>query len=212
MLTLSEAEASLRLISYGTRICNSSKSDSLNLPSGPRGLSPTGCCFLTAPILGANAQYQCMGQEKVHIRARVLDFLDDLHDVLIVKSVVLPNLLGTVFHRCAPHERILELLHDALVDAVAEVLHCVAAGRHHHRIVVVRQPPLPSQQPPALNIAPLKKRQHSFKTVHLESCSRQLVSWCKDTRQQWARTKQAQAGTFPMGVWTHIWMYRLALH
>lgn len=71
------------------------------------------------------------------------DLLDDLHDVLVLQAVVLADLLGPVPDGCAPHECILELLRDALVDAIAEVLHRVAPRWHHHRIVVVRQPPLP---------------------------------------------------------------------
>ena len=79
----------------------------------------------------------------VNAAAQPSDLLDNLHDVLVLQPVVLADLLRAVLDGGAPHERILELLSDALVDAVAEVLHRVAAARHHHRIIVVRQPALP---------------------------------------------------------------------
>ncbi len=74
---------------------------------------------------------------------RPSDLLDNLHDVLVLQAVVLAHFLGPVLDGGAPHQRVLELLDDALVDAVAKVLHRVAARGHHHRIVVVWQPPLP---------------------------------------------------------------------
>ena len=52
-----------------------------------------------------------------------------LDNVLILKDVVLAHFLRPVLGAGAPDEGVLELLDDALVQAVAEILHgCVAFG------------------------------------------------------------------------------------
>lgn len=47
----------------------------------------------------------------------------DLRDVLVRKNVVPAHTLGLVFDGGAPDPGVLELRHEAAVDAVAEVLH-----------------------------------------------------------------------------------------
>jgi hypothetical protein len=53
--------------------------------------------------------------------------------------VVLPDALRAVLAGGAVHERILEVAHDELVYAVAEVLHCALAALQHHWVLEVRQ-------------------------------------------------------------------------
>mmetsp|Transcript_12153 Transcript_12153/g.30665 ORF Transcript_12153/g.30665 Transcript_12153/m.30665 type:complete len:417 (+) Transcript_12153:144-1394(+) len=68
-----------------------------------------------------------------------LDFLDDLDDVLVLEHVLLADALRPVLAAGAPHQSVLELLQNALVDAVAEVLHRVPVLGEHDGVVVVRQ-------------------------------------------------------------------------
>ena len=62
-----------------------------------------------------------------------------LDNVLILKNMVLAHFLRPVLGAGAPDKGILELLDDALVQAVAEVLHGRVAFRKHHWVIVVWQ-------------------------------------------------------------------------
>ena len=70
-----------------------------------------------------------------------LNLLNDLDHVLVREDVVLADLLRLVATRRPPDPGVLELLHDALVDAVAELLDRGAVGVEHDGLVVVRDLP-----------------------------------------------------------------------
>jgi len=63
----------------------------------------------------------------------------DLNDVFIVELVVLANFLRLMFHRRTPDNSILELLHDAPVDLVTEVIHQSMVLLQDDRRSVVRK-------------------------------------------------------------------------
>eukprot|EP00958_Prasinococcus_capsulatus_P026566 scaffold4868_cov416-Prasinococcus_capsulatus_cf.AAC.31 len=50
-------------------------------------------------------------------------YLHNLYHILVLESVVLADSLRPMLHRGTPNERVLEVLHQALVDTVTEVLH-----------------------------------------------------------------------------------------
>ena len=59
------------------------------------------------------------------------NLFDELDDIFILKQVIFANFLGMVLDRRAPNQRVLELLDNALVNAIAEVrdLHAKIKGR-----------------------------------------------------------------------------------
>ena len=61
----------------------------------------------------------------------MLDLLDNLHNVLVVEDVVLADLLRLVLDRGPPHQGVLELLEDGLVNLVAKVLQGAVGGLQH---------------------------------------------------------------------------------
>lgn len=77
---------------------------------------PLKCCEI--PLLATN-----------QAGSRGLDALHNLHDVFILQNVVFTHALGAVLAGSAIHKCMLEILHDELVDSVAEVLYCAFASR-----------------------------------------------------------------------------------
>ena len=47
-------------------------------------------------------------------------FLDDLHDILVVELVLLADPLRLVLYRATPHQGVLQILHDSLVETGGE--------------------------------------------------------------------------------------------
>ena len=62
-----------------------------------------------------------------------------LDNVLILEDMVLAHFLRPVLGAGAPDKGVLELLDDALVQAVAEILHSRVAFGEHHWVIVVWQ-------------------------------------------------------------------------
>ena len=67
------------------------------------------------------------------------NLLHNLNNVLIIKHMLPANFLRLVLHTDAPHQCILELLHDAFVYPITEVLYCPSGLWKHNRIIVVWQ-------------------------------------------------------------------------
>ena len=66
---------------------------------------------------------------------QISDLLYNLQDVLITEHVIFAYSLRPVLARHAPNQCVLEVLHDQLVNLVAEILHSALGARHHNRIV-----------------------------------------------------------------------------
>ena len=70
------------------------------------------------------------------------NFFDNLHNVFVMQDMVTTHFLRPMLNTGAPHKRIFELLHDGLVDAIAEVLYTRMCLWQHNRLVVIGQLPL----------------------------------------------------------------------
>mmetsp|Transcript_17299 Transcript_17299/g.45121 ORF Transcript_17299/g.45121 Transcript_17299/m.45121 type:complete len:290 (-) Transcript_17299:301-1170(-) len=70
---------------------------------------------------------------------RKSDLLHDLDHVFVVQHMILANLLGRVLDRGAPHQCVLEVAHDGLVQRIAEVFDGAVAALQHDGGVVVWQ-------------------------------------------------------------------------
>ena len=57
----------------------------------------------------------------LRLKAHTSYLFDELNDILVLEQVVFANFLRVVLDGRTPHQRVLELLHNALVNAVAEV-------------------------------------------------------------------------------------------
>lgn len=52
--------------------------------------------------------------------------------------MILTDLLREMLHRLPPHQRILKVLHNPLMDPIAELLDRALASGHAYRLIVVR--------------------------------------------------------------------------
>jgi hypothetical protein len=71
-----------------------------------------------------------------------LHFFHDLHYVFVLQEMVLAHSLRPVLARGTPHQRMLEVFHDGLVDTVAKVLNSALVPLQHNRVIKVRKLPL----------------------------------------------------------------------
>ena len=71
------------------------------------------------------------------LAGKSLDSLDNLHHVLVMKHVLLAHPLRLVLHGGPPHQRVLQVLQDAPVNLVAEVLNRAPGSLQHNRRLVV---------------------------------------------------------------------------
>lgn len=98
-------------------------------------------------LLGALPSSDLFAVDKVHNLSLKITYplvppakySHDLHDVLVLEKMFLPDLLRRVLDTASPNQRVLELLQESFVDRVAKVFHRARLSSEHDRGRVVRK-------------------------------------------------------------------------